>query len=128
MPEGFEQKINQQQMSDLIAFLLDVQYDLGTEAGMVEQPVRAKRDVTRTTRIQPARSSEINPVDEAYVWLCSQIGGPLDEPWSVSANVALQPYAVLSDVERPIREVISSEIANVEQLAERLSCGDFELL
>ena len=38
MPEGLEQKINLQQMADLLSYLRDIQYDLGTEAGMVEEP------------------------------------------------------------------------------------------
>jgi putative membrane-bound dehydrogenase-like protein len=33
MPEGLEQDINLQQMSDLLTYLLDVQYDIGTEPG-----------------------------------------------------------------------------------------------
>ncbi len=33
MPEGLEQGINLQQMSDLLSYLLNVQYDIGTEAG-----------------------------------------------------------------------------------------------
>ena len=41
MPEGLEQKINLQQMADLLRYLRDIQYDLGTEAGMVEEPQKA---------------------------------------------------------------------------------------
>ena len=33
MPEGLEQGMNLQQMSDLLTYLLDVQYDIGTEGG-----------------------------------------------------------------------------------------------
>ena len=33
MPEGLEQGINLQQISDLLSYLLNVQYDIGTEAG-----------------------------------------------------------------------------------------------
>jgi putative heme-binding domain-containing protein len=36
MPEGLEKVISHQEMADLIAYLLDHQYDIGTEAGMVE--------------------------------------------------------------------------------------------
>ncbi len=36
MPEGLEKNISRQEMADLIGYLIDLQYDIGTEAGMVE--------------------------------------------------------------------------------------------
>jgi hypothetical protein len=38
MPEGLEQKVSLQQMADLLSYLRQIQYDLGTEAGLVEEP------------------------------------------------------------------------------------------
>ena len=38
MPEGLEQKVSLQQMADLIGYLRQIQYDLGTAAGLVEEP------------------------------------------------------------------------------------------
>ena len=38
MPEGLEQKISLQQMADLLSYLRQIQYDLGTEAGLIEEP------------------------------------------------------------------------------------------
>ena len=40
MPEGLEEKIDLQQMADLLSYLGHIQYDLGTEAGMTEEPKR----------------------------------------------------------------------------------------
>ncbi len=36
MPDGLEADVDRQQMADLIAFLLGVRYDLGTDPGLVE--------------------------------------------------------------------------------------------
>ena len=42
MPEGFEARITLQEMTDLIAFLLEAQYDRGTDPGMTEPPLKAR--------------------------------------------------------------------------------------
>jgi S-adenosylmethionine synthetase len=63
-------------------------------------------------------------VEEAYVWLCSQIGRPLDEPWSASVEVTLVGGATLSDVQAAIQEVVEEEIRNIGAITQRLARGE----
>ena len=67
---------------------------------------------------------ELDGVEEAYVWLCSQIGRPLDEPWSASTQVALAEGVNISDVDRQIRDIIQGEFAAIGQFTERLTRGE----
>lgn len=67
---------------------------------------------------------EVGGIEEVYVWLCSQIGRPLEEPWAVGVELSLRPGAALSDVDRPARELIHSELASVQSFTERLCRGE----
>lgn len=69
----------------------------------------------------------LDAVTEAQVWLCSQIGQPLNRPWYASAQVALTDGAVPDDVSEPIREIIRREIAGVEALTKRLVRGELHV-
>jgi S-adenosylmethionine synthetase len=64
-------------------------------------------------------------VDEAYVWLCSQIGRPVDAPWFASVNVILAPDALLSDVSEDIRAIAHDELGRIPQFIDRLVQGEF---
>lgn len=64
---------------------------------------------------------------EVYVWLCSQIGRPLDDPWSVSVELALAPGARLEEVEAPIQTIVDDELQNVNRLVERLCRGEIPI-
>jgi S-adenosylmethionine synthetase len=66
-------------------------------------------------------------VEEAYVWLCSRIGQPLDDPWSATVQLTLAPGASLTDVEARINELVHEELANVYQFTERLTRGEFPI-
>lgn len=69
----------------------------------------------------------VDAVEEVYVWLISQIGRPLDEPWAAAAQVALAPNAGMSDVADPIREIIRRELATVGTFSERLVRGELHV-
>lgn len=60
--------------------------------------------------------TSVEPVDEAYVWLCSQIGQPIDKPWSACVQVSLAPSCRLEDVRESIDGI-------VQQSLESLKCG-----
>lgn len=66
----------------------------------------------------------IEPVEEVYVWLCSQIGSPLLEPWSASAQVSLASGATVHDVAGPIQEIIRAEIAEIPAFVRRVAAGE----
>jgi S-adenosylmethionine synthetase len=68
--------------------------------------------------------AEVEGIEEVYIWLCSQIGQPLESPWAVSAELTLQPEANLADVERPIEDLIAKELANIRSFTDRLCRGE----
>ena len=62
----------------------------------------------------------VQGVEEVYVWLISQIGRPIDEPWLASASLKLKSGADFSDVEGKARHVIEAELANISAFCDRL--------
>ncbi len=66
----------------------------------------------------------VDPVKEVYVWLCSQIGSPVELPWFASAGVVLAPDAILSDVEAPVNEIIHKHVEGVASFSEQLVRGE----
>ena len=64
-------------------------------------------------------------IAEIYVWLCSQIGQPIDQPLVASAQLVLKPGASLSDVHEPVKEVIERELADIYSFTKRLTAGEF---
>jgi S-adenosylmethionine synthetase len=68
--------------------------------------------------------SSLDEVEEVYVWMCSQIGEPLDQPWQVSAQLALASGADLPDIESKVRDIILDQIASIDSFTTRLSHGE----
>ena len=98
-----------------------------TEAAAGKNPVSHVGKVYNVLahRIAEQIHLSVGGVEEIYVWLCSQIGSPIDQPFSVSAQIALAKDASLSDVEGPIRELIGAELADIVTFSERLTRGEF---
>lgn len=71
--------------------------------------------------------AECAGIDEVYVWLCSQIGRPLDDPWAVSVELSLKPGATSVDLIRPIQDLISRELAGIEEFTRRLCRGEMTI-
>ena len=63
-------------------------------------------------------------IAEIYVWLCSQIGQPIDRPLIASAQLVLKPGTSLSDVREPVEEVIERELADIYEFTRRLATGE----
>ena len=61
---------------------------------------------------------------EVYVWLCSQIGQPINDPLIAAAQVVLRDGVVLADVQPAIEAVIDDELAGVHKFGERLARGE----
>lgn len=71
--------------------------------------------------------ASVEPVEEACVWLCSQIGQPLDQPWVASVQVALANGVQVCDVQQAISDVVRQEIVSVNALTQRISRGEFSV-
>lgn len=67
-------------------------------------------------------------VEEAAVWLCSQIGRPLDDPWSVSVELIPAADACAADLEPDVREVIQAEFLELPRFLDRLERGELPVM
>ena len=64
-------------------------------------------------------------IRETYIWLCSQIGQPIDQPLIASAQLVLRPNLPLSSVSDEVKAVIERELANIYDFTQRLAQGEF---
>lgn len=65
-------------------------------------------------------------VQEAYVWLCSQIGRPISRPLVASVQLVLEPGAAAADVQEPVDAVMEETLGGVGEFTERLARGEFD--
>jgi S-adenosylmethionine synthetase len=102
---------------------------MGTEAAAGKNPVCHVGKIYNllTHQIAGHIYDSVEPVEEVYVWLCSQIGRPIDEPWIASAQVVLAPGASLVDVQPDIESIIGNELANISSFTERLARGELSV-
>jgi len=70
---------------------------------------------------------EVEGLREVTVYLCSQIGHPIDQPLVAAAQVVLSGGVDLSDVRTPIGEVIDRELATIDRFTERLIHGELKV-
>lgn len=63
-------------------------------------------------------------VEEATVWMSSQIGRALDDPWSMDVALVPSAGAELADVERPVTEIVERELADLPAFTMRLARGE----
>ena len=67
-------------------------------------------------------------IREAYVWLCSQIGSPIDQPIVASAQLVLQRGVRLPSVSRRVEDIIDRELAEIGTFVEDLSQGRYSVI
>jgi S-adenosylmethionine synthetase len=70
---------------------------------------------------------EVEGLREVTVYLCSQIGHPIDQPLVAAAQVILCKGAEIGDVRGPVYEVINRELASIERFTERLIQGELQV-
>jgi len=66
-------------------------------------------------------------IREVYIWLCSQIGQPIDQPLIASAQLILEPGVELEAIRGDIEAVIESELAGIYDFTDRLARGEFRV-
>ncbi|HDQ06144.1 MAG TPA: methionine adenosyltransferase [Candidatus Bathyarchaeota archaeon] len=99
---------------------------IGTEAAAGKNPVSHVGKIYNALSHQIARSvCELVPeVEEAYVWLLSNIGKPIDQPAIAAAQVVMVDGASLDKkVQDRITEVIDGELAQIENFCKQLIQG-----
>jgi S-adenosylmethionine synthetase len=99
---------------------------IGTEAAAGKNPVSHVGKIYNALSHQIARSvcEEVPEVEEAYIWLLSNIGKPIDQPAIAAAQVVMNDGASLdSKVQGRITEVIDGELAEIEDFCKKLIYG-----
>jgi S-adenosylmethionine synthetase len=67
---------------------------------------------------------EVEGIREVTVWLCSQIGKPIDRPLMAAAALILEPEVGLGDVQPSVAAVIDRELAGIHSFTQRLAQGE----
>jgi len=67
---------------------------------------------------------EVEGIREVTIWLCSQIGHPIDRPLMAAAQVVLAEGVGLEDVRGPVTGVIDRELAGIRHFTQRLTQGE----
>lgn len=68
---------------------------------------------------------EIPCIHEVYIWLCSQIGKPIDKPLIASAQLVLKPGVDIKNIKTNIETVIEEELKNIYKFTDELSQGKY---
>jgi S-adenosylmethionine synthetase len=70
---------------------------------------------------------QVDGIAEAYVWLCSQIGNPVDEPMLVASEVILKDGVLLPDVQPAVKAICQNEIAGIHEFCQRIIRGELSI-
>ena len=99
---------------------------MSMEAAAGKNPVSHVGKIYNVLALEIARRvvTSFDAVQEANVWLCSQIGHPISEPWAASVDLVLTKDAVLSDISKDVRDVVLTELNLVDQMIQRLIRGE----
>jgi S-adenosylmethionine synthetase len=99
---------------------------IGTEAAAGKNPVShvGKIYTLLSHHIAGQVAHRVQGVVEVYVWLCSQIGQPIDAPLIAAAQVILEKGMSLADVQPIVAAIIEQELAEVHGFSERLARGE----
>jgi hypothetical protein len=77
-----------------------------------------------THHIANAVVQQVEGVAEVYVWLCSQIGQPINQPLIAASRVILQEGVRLPDVQPSVEAIIEQELAGIHEFSKRLVRGE----
>ncbi|HET7375660.1 MAG TPA: methionine adenosyltransferase [Anaerolineae bacterium] len=99
---------------------------MSTEAAAGKNPVShvGKIYSLLTHRIAAEIYAGVPGLREVYVWLCSQIGKPINQPLIASAQLILQPGVSLAALEPAVRSVIEHELAMMPDFTVKLAHGE----
>ncbi|MDI6817257.1 MAG: methionine adenosyltransferase [Actinomycetota bacterium] len=102
---------------------------MGTEAAAGKNPVShvGKIYTVLAHRIANEIYNSVEGVREVYVWLCSQIGQPIDEPRVASAQLILEHGASIDKIEPLAKGVIDLELSNIVSFTTELAEGRYKV-
>jgi len=99
---------------------------MSTEAAAGKNPVShvGKIYSLLTHRMAAEIYASVPGLREVYVWLCSQIGRPINQPLIASAQLITQQGVTLADVQPAVESVIEHELATIGDFTARLARGE----
>jgi len=102
---------------------------MSTEAAAGKNPISHVGKIYNllTHRIANDVYKAVPEIREVYIWLCSQIGQPIDQPLIASAQLVLEPKASLESISDDIRSVINQELENIYDFTQQLARGEFPI-
>ncbi|MEN2984117.1 MAG: methionine adenosyltransferase [Dictyoglomaceae bacterium] len=100
---------------------------MGTEAAAGKNPVSHVGKIYNILAHKLANEiyQNIPGIKEVYVWLCSQIGKPIDQPMIATAQLILEEGVSIYDVAKPVENIIDQELANIGVFCEDLAKGKY---
>ena len=100
---------------------------ISTEAAAGKNPVShvGKIYSLLTSHIAQQVIQRVDGVAEIYVWLCSQIGQPLDKPLIASSQVIVKDRDSFPEVQVAVEAIIQQELAGIHGFCKRLASGEF---
>ena len=106
--------------------LISLHRPMTTEAAAGKNPVSHVGKIYNLLAHQLAARicASIAGVEEATVWLCSQIGRPLSDPWSVAVEVVPSGGAAVDDFQAAVSQIVAAELAALPSFIERLVRGE----
>lgn len=81
-----------------------------------------------TFRLAETLCKQVPEVEEAYIWLLSKIGAPIDHPTVAAAQVVMKGNNNLVKVKREISDVLDCELENIEKFCMELAEGKISLI
>lgn len=78
-------------------------------------------------RIADQVMEKVNGIKEAYIWLVSNIGQPINEPAVCSAQVILEDGVSLKEITPGIEEAIAHEFDHLDEFCMGLARGDINI-
>jgi S-adenosylmethionine synthetase len=71
---------------------------------------------------------EVPGIEEVYIWLCSQIGKPIDQPKIAAAQIIMKKKEdSLIEISKEVREIMDSELAHINKLCNDLAMGKIKI-
>lgn len=97
----------------------------GNEAAAGKNPTCHVGKIYRllTFRMAEDIHRRIPGLSEVYVWLCSRIGAPIDQPMLASVQVAADTDAPVRELAAPVREIVEEHLHGITDFPARLSLG-----
>lgn len=106
--------------------LISLHRPMSTEAAAGKNPVSHVGKIYNLLahRMAGQICSLVGGVDEATVWLCSQIGRRLNDPWSIAVELVPKQGVALQEVESPASQIITDELNRLPVFMEQLCQGE----